>query len=181
MTSWGPESLNLTSYGKLAQLNKYQTSKPILVSCKFNSQRRQLYFLLKLFKILWCQFLYRNVRYVRFVLFAQTSGVLSMYPPHISVHKMWVCLDVKCQCIFTKLPKYLCVYGACLSKQPKFNLSHFLDITVSFYVVRLTWADTEETEIPTCLTWLAQWCEGHKNYTRYISWLLNFLIEWVWH
>ena len=44
----------------------------------------------------------------------------------------------------------------------------------------LTWADTEETEIPTCLTWLAQWCEGHKNCISYISWLLNFLTEWCW-
>ena len=32
----------------LAQLDKNQTSKPVMVSCEFNYHRRQLYFLLKL-------------------------------------------------------------------------------------------------------------------------------------
>ena len=40
----------------LAQFNKHHTSKLVMVSCKFNSRWRQFYFLLKPFKIPWCQF-----------------------------------------------------------------------------------------------------------------------------
>ena len=43
-------------HDRLAQLDKHQTSKPVMVSCEFNSHRRQLYFLLKLFKTSQCQF-----------------------------------------------------------------------------------------------------------------------------
>ena len=43
-------------YDRLAQLDKHQTSKPLMVSCEFNSHWRQLYFLLKPFKAPQCQF-----------------------------------------------------------------------------------------------------------------------------
>ena len=48
--------MSLARHNKLAQLDKHQTSKPVLISCEFNSHWRQLQFLLKLFKTPRCQF-----------------------------------------------------------------------------------------------------------------------------
>ena len=55
----------------LAQLDRHQTCKPVMVSCDFNSHWRQLYF----FKDISMLILYRNVRNVKFMLFSKTSNV----------------------------------------------------------------------------------------------------------
>ena len=57
MTLKGSESLRLARHARLAQLDKHQTSKPVMVSCVSSVPNwRQLYFLLKLFKTPRCQF-----------------------------------------------------------------------------------------------------------------------------
>ena len=49
MTLWGSESLKLSPHVCLAQLDRHQICKPVIVSCEFNSQWRQLYFLRHLY------------------------------------------------------------------------------------------------------------------------------------
>ena len=56
MTLQGSESLRLARHDRLVQLDKHQAFKIVVVSCEFSSHWRQLYFLLKLFKIPQCQF-----------------------------------------------------------------------------------------------------------------------------
>ena len=48
--AWLYKDLRLARHDRLAQLDKHQTYKPVVVSCEFNSQWRQLYILLKLFR-----------------------------------------------------------------------------------------------------------------------------------
>ena len=50
MTLQWSKSLRLARHNRLAQLDKHQTSKPVMVSCEYNSHLRQLIFLLKPFK-----------------------------------------------------------------------------------------------------------------------------------
>ena len=57
----GSESLGLARHDRLAYLDKYQTSKAVMVSSEFNSHWRQLYFLLKL---LW-QFFFTKMFYLQ--------------------------------------------------------------------------------------------------------------------
>ena len=44
------EILRLARHDRLAYLDKYQFSEPVMVSCEFNSHCRQFYLLLKIFK-----------------------------------------------------------------------------------------------------------------------------------
>ena len=50
MILYGCKCLKLGRQDKLEQLGKHHTSKPVMVSCEFNSHWRQLYFLLKLLR-----------------------------------------------------------------------------------------------------------------------------------
>ena len=79
------------------QLDKHQTSKPVMVRCEFNSHWRQPYFFAETFYDTLMPILYKNVRNVRFLLFTKTSYVTevnccndkSSAKTKFAVHMVW--------------------------------------------------------------------------------------------
>ena len=71
MTLKGSESLRLERFDRLAQLDKHQTSKPVMFSCELISTGGNFIFLLKLLRHFDANFV-QNVRNFRFVLLMKT-------------------------------------------------------------------------------------------------------------
>ena len=97
-TKFSLKNLLFNTYICLAQLDKHQTSKSVVVSCEFNSHWRQFYFSLQPFKIPPYQFCYKHFR---FVLFAKASNIQNKPQTMGGVHDKNICTIsvtcVKCQ------------------------------------------------------------------------------------